>query len=259
MNKNVCFDLIVVGAGGTGGYFIKEVARYLCDNKYSSIISSMSIIDGDVVEEKNIKRQAFQKDDIGAPKASVLSESLNYVFEEKWRAYCKYIYSLKDLEDILADAKDSSFYSVHIPVIIGAVDNHGARIILEEFFNKNENVIYYDSANEFSDGEVVFSYKLDGKIVSPLRSYFFPEILKGDVRNRDEISCTELNEVSPQHISTNMKAGNILLSEFVYMLEAVYEQREISSSITKGYVMFDTKGHYEEVVLYNQQMREAVA
>ena len=44
------YNIIVIGAGGTGTYFLKEFSRFLCGT--SSVIESFSIFDGDVVENK---------------------------------------------------------------------------------------------------------------------------------------------------------------------------------------------------------------
>ena len=175
-------------------------------------VSGLYIIDGDTVEEHNLTRQCFQKEDIGYPKASVLAEVLNDAFGLYWRAYPTYLTSVSQLEDML-ELEDGD-----IPVILGCVDNHGCRLILESFFMKNDNCIYYDSANEFISGEVVMSYKIKGNQISPLRSEIFSDILQGDLRNVTELSCEEMNVSTPQHISVNMLAGLILLSAVTQLI-----------------------------------------
>ena len=57
------YTVFVVGSGGTGTYFLKEISRYL-SNKDRSSLRAMYIIDGDVIEKKNLSRQAFIDDDI---------------------------------------------------------------------------------------------------------------------------------------------------------------------------------------------------
>jgi len=175
-------------------------------------VSGLYIIDGDTVEEHNLTRQCFQKEDIGYPKASVLAEVLNDAFGLYWRAYPTYLTSVLQLEDIL------ELQVGEIPVILGCVDNHGCRLVLESFFKKHDNCIYYDSANEFISGEVIMSYKIKGKQLSPLRSEVFSDILQGDLRNVTELSCEEMNVSSPQHISVNMLAGLTLLSAVTQLI-----------------------------------------
>lgn len=169
-------------------------------------ISGLYVIDGDNVEEHNLARQCFQQEDIGSAKAAVLAEILNDAFHIYWRSFSTYLTTVRQLEDILELRSDE------IPIIIGCVDNHGCRLVLEQFFKKHKNCIYFDSANEFISGEVVMSYKINDKQLSPLRSEVFSDILEGDLRNVTELSCEELNISSPQHISVNMMAGLVLLS-----------------------------------------------
>lgn len=227
------YSIVVVGAGGTGSYFLKEFSRYLYDNrKAKEKISSMSIIDGDIIERKNIRRQAFQEEDIGQAKATVLASVLNEAFDLKWKAYYQYLLKVDDFEGKLVK---KVYNSTVIPLIIGCVDNHACRLVCEEFFSQQENCIYIDSANEFSDGEVVFAAKKNGKVVSPCRSTVFPDILTGDLRNVEELSCTELNEVAPQHITANMQAGLILLQAVTSLLE--------EGRVTTGVTIFNVDRH----------------
>ena len=92
-------------------------------------------------------------------------------------------------------------------------------MVMEEYFRLQENCIYFDSANEHESGEVVLYYKMKGVQLSKLRSEIFPDILRGDLRNVTEMSCEELNNVTPQHITVNMMAGLSLLSSVLALLE----------------------------------------
>ena len=226
------YNVIVIGAGGTGTYFLKEFSRFLCGK--NKMINSYTIFDGDVVEEKNLARQAFCEDDIGFNKAVVMADALYSSFDVRWDAYSAY---LTELSQLTALEKKNT-----IPLIVGCVDNHGCRMLLEQYFDECDNICYLDSANEFSAGEVIFSYKVNGKVLSPTRSHYFPKIKESDVRNRTEISCEELNNVAPQHIATNMCAGNILLKEVTSLLEG---------KAHLGMVTFDLDNYYQEFMLYD--------
>ena len=234
MANTMQFDLIVIGSGGTGTYFLKEISRFLSSNKEAlEMINSMTIIDGDTVESKNLARQCFDVIDIGLKKASVMAGVLNEAFVLNWQAYVEYITSHKEL---------SRFVGCHnVPVIIGCVDNHAARLVCEQFFNSHESCIYFDSANEYENGEVVYSYKLKNQIIGPLRSYYFPDILSGDLRNVTEISCEELNNASPQHILTNMTAGLALCSAFCALLKG---------NMRPGVTYFNSDSFYADFVPY---------
>lgn len=225
--ENIIFDLLVVGTGGTGSYLLKEFSRFLTGQKLSDLnIGKLVMADGDVVEEHNLSRQCFVKDDIGEKKALILCEALNDNFELSWSAFPKYI--LKESEIVTLIGKGATngdinrYNPLHIPVILGCVDNHGCRLLLEQYFNNADNCIYFDSANEEFAGEVVFSYKIKGEQLSCLRSQIFPDLKEGDTRSIDQMSCEELNVHSPQHIATNMKAGQILLSALCALLRGKY-------------------------------------
>lgn len=219
MDNNILYSFAVIGSGGTGTYFLKEFSRYLSSGVHEEDIKLLMIYDGDIVEEKNLSRQAFCEDDIGLNKASVMAGVLNSAFDTQWEAIASYVTSVEDVASKMPSGSKSGI--IYMPVIIGCVDNHACRLVLEEYFEQSENCIYFDSANEYTTGEVVLSYKFNGTVVSPLRSKLFPDLKKGsaDLRARTEMSCEELNNVAPQHIATNMRAGNILLSEACSLLD----------------------------------------
>lgn len=204
--------MVVVGAGGTGTYFLKEVSRFIYALGDHSMIGKMTIIDGDIVERKNLERQCFQEEDIGLFKSSVMADILNCAFSLSWKAKAIFLESKDQLTIEKGDAFRKEEY-ITFPVIVGCVDNHACRMVLEDYFNSCKSCIYLDAANEYSSGEIVVALKVNGKVLSPLRSKYFPEIMKKQ-KSRSQMSCTELSAVSPQHICVNMLAGNILLSEF---------------------------------------------
>lgn len=189
-------------------------------------IKSLILVDGDTVEEHNLSRQCFQKDDIGFKKATTLADALQDAFQVVWNCYPVYLESVSQLEKWLNIGKDE------IPIILGCVDNHGARMVMEEYFRNAANCIYFDSANEVQSGEVVLSYKLNGVQLSKLRSEIFPDMLNGDLRNVTEMSCEELNTVLPQHITVNMMAGLSLLTSVIGVLD--------SNEVRPGMICFNS-------------------
>lgn len=180
-------------------------------------ITGLILVDGDSVEEHNLQRQCFQREDIGFSKATVLADALHSAFNVYWKAYPVFLEKVEQLDNWLN--LKSGKESLEIPILLGCVDNHGARMVMEEYFRLQENCIYFDSANEHESGEVVLSYKMKGVQLSKLRSEIFPDILRGDLRNVTEMSCEELNNVTPQHITVNMMAGLALLSSVLALLE----------------------------------------
>lgn len=243
--KRIKYRILVIGSGGTGTYFLKEFSRYLMGNRKAyAKIQSLCIADGDLVEEKNLARQAFYKEDIGQRKAAVMASLLNDCFDLNWGAYSKYIVEKEQVEQAMDDK--TQFYSGYdvIPVIICCVDNHACRLLCEDYFFSKDYCIYFDAANEFSSGEVVYAARFKGRTVSAPRSDIFPDMKKGDLRNVEEMSCTELNATAPQHITVNMFAGLCLLSAVTRLLE--------NNVLMSGVTFFDAQNmnsrHMENVV-----------
>jgi hypothetical protein len=225
--KNMKFKIVVIGAGGTGSYFLKEFSRFVSGTDYLYKISGMYIFDGDHVEESNLKRQCFLKEDIGAGKATIMAEILNDSFELNWKAFPEYVTNVEQLVSKIELSKNE------MPILIGCVDNHGCRMVLEDLFRLWPNCVYFDSANEFESGEVVLSYRFLDRQLSKLRTEIFPDVLKGDLRNVTEMSCEELNVSSPQHITVNMMAGLVLLSSLSSFLN--------DYKVTPGFVSFNAR------------------
>lgn len=204
-------DIVVVGCGGTGSHYIKELGRFLRSN--NGIIFSdlrLILIDGDQVEEKNLERQAFLKEDIGRNKAEVMAEILGEVYEIDCCYYDHFIDYYVELEKFVRDET--------IVVLVGCVDNHQCRQSLHYFFIEQENCVYLDAANEYAVGEVVIGSRLAGLEVYPDRTKYFPDILCSKEKKRSEESCEVLNASNPQHLLTNQYAAMILLTNTVKFL-----------------------------------------
>lgn len=195
------FHIIIVGTGGTGGALATQLGRFAASTKDSII--HLSLVDGDVVEEKNVARQPFSTYDIALPKCVSLAEGISECFGfERVKAYPRYVLTTRDIP---------SLYGVHNPItiVVGCVDNHHARGILHNYFEDSKNIVYIDSANEYSNGEIVWGIKANGKVVSPDRVFYYPEVLN-DTKSVVEMSCSELNNVDPQHYAVNLMAATLV-------------------------------------------------
>lgn len=209
--------LICIGAGGTGGNVIKETIPLLLNHKRLSL----TIVDGDRVEDKNLVRQAFGKSDILQNKAQVLAEKIIRQYPDL-EARIHYVDSYIDSVEDIVQLETSSY-----PVLIGAVDNHRARQVFVQWFNQITDGVWIDSANEFEYGEVVVSIRYGSRTLSPLRSDIFPEVFTDHSPSASEASCQVINEVAPQHQVTNLVAGMIV----VRILERMFEDERICGGI----------------------------
>jgi tRNA A37 threonylcarbamoyladenosine dehydratase len=135
---------IIIGSGGTGSSVATMISRMYSNSK-------IHIIDGDKVEKSNVERQAFQQHDIKKFKAESLAIKLNSAGNPTNEHY--FINKYLDNPDIINDIIRKTNYGDQV-FIIGCVDNHPARMILESLglkerlYHNSRDLIYIDSANE---------------------------------------------------------------------------------------------------------------
>lgn len=80
-NDQIMNNVIVVGCGGTGGRLIPMLSQLLSRGAYQDLFPTITLIDGDEVEVKNLNRQNFIAEDVGRNKAEVLAERYGNAFE----------------------------------------------------------------------------------------------------------------------------------------------------------------------------------
>lgn len=238
----ITYNVVVVGAGGTGSFFIKEFARYMAYDvqlEYERKIR-MCVVDGDMLEAKNLDRQAFCEEDIGEYKAVALVEAVKSNFENiKITAMPKYITEAGELRDIFGafsdwfDQGEYSYYhsgNLKVNVLIGACDNNRCRQVMHEWFLDMGDCIYIDSGNGFSNGQVVVGIREKRETIAPDACMCFPDMLSDTSPDAVHKSCSEINVSEPQHIVTNMLAGNIMLAHICNLM---------AGSIEPGITFFD--------------------
>lgn len=199
------FLIIVVGVGGTGGNFSKELCRLVSSLPRGKKVEIV-LVDGDIVEKKNKSRQPFGIDDVAMNKAEILAENLSDYFDLDIHANPNYLSTMDQLTSIMDK------YGDHLPILCGCVDNHPARQVMEAVFKERDNIIYIDSGNEDWYGEVVCGVKANGQVIMPSRAHYFPEVLTDNSPSKLEESCEVVNRTSPQHLVTNLQAAVIMLS-----------------------------------------------
>ncbi len=215
MFKNHNFHILIIGTGGTGGNLATRLSQFLVDIPKERYV--ITLIDGDHVEASNLKRQPFLSSDLGMNKAEALARILSEAYDLNIRYVDRYISSVEDIENYILSSKElydfNRYNDTPVVVICGCVDNMHARKVMHEYFEKTETCVYIDSGNEFSYGEVVFGAKKKGKIISPDKTFYFPDMFEeADLTPRAEESCEVLNNSSPQHLVTNVMAANVMMT-----------------------------------------------
>lgn len=118
------------------------------------------LVDGDVVEDKNISRQTYQTFDIGVNKARALAKKLNSNFKNSHQYIDRYIESKDDIVDRITDAATRELLQNEAIYLCGCVDNNASRLILEDTYKYLKEtydvpVHYIDSGNEDTFGTVL--------------------------------------------------------------------------------------------------------
>lgn len=203
---------IVVGCGGTGGYLVPNLARMAANFDAPNI--RIVLLDGDIVEHKNLKRQNFIVPDIGKPKAQVLAERYSAALGIEIQYETEYIKDVDTLEN-LVHSDDSG-----ATVVLGCVDNHRTRQVLAEWFRAKKGRIWIDAGNEEMHGQVICGYnhyaydpqEQSSLFALPSVADLFPEIDTDEkAMFNDELSCAERAVENPQNIATNIMAANYML------------------------------------------------
>jgi len=164
-------SIILIGAGGTGSRLMPGLSQLVrtCTTKFNpqAWIANLPIyvIDGDIVEEKNLMRQHFVAKDVGKNKAAVLANRYANAFGVPIFACTEFITLSGNITFIGADQLPSFNNSI----VILAVDSADARrTILRNLLYRGpqslyrtastgaRNIFVIDAGNEDAFGQIKF-------------------------------------------------------------------------------------------------------
>lgn len=191
----------VIGLGGIGTHLIVPLCRYL-SRLDGDADASVTLIDGDEFEAKNIDRQDFS---VFGNKAVVTTERMKHSFPTL-TVETKAHYVTE--ENIFLFIKEGD-------VVFSCVDNHATRKLLSDYCQKLDNIVLISGGNEYSDGNIQIYVREDSEDITPPITQFHPEIDSPGDRNPAELSCEELaRSGTPQLIFTNFMVAGWMLSAF---------------------------------------------
>lgn len=246
-------NIVVVGAGGTGGYVIPHLARQVSlQNKLRAIEGhyphTLTIIEADEVELKNLTRQNFIERDIDKNKGQVMAERYGAAFGITINYVPEYVQTREQLNTIIGQVQSTAGGMAMMTVIVDCVDNNKTRMILEDTARyiadqRGKDVFLLSSGNEEWAGQVVCSHlprrstREEWKVRhvsknrpqqfrTPLLTEIYPEVRKAEDKLPTELSCAERAESAPQQILTNMVAANLLFTFLNTILTAKTHEGE---------------------------------
>lgn len=235
---------VVVGAGGTGGVVIRDLARAMgIQNSLRVSMNqnphTLTIIEADDVELKNLTRQNFIKSDLGKNKGIVLAKRYGNSFGISISVISQYLDPANRDEIIDSIASKYNSGSGDQFVLVDCVDNNKTRYILGEIqreLSYASDCYYISSGNEEYTGQVICGYMPhsyienildrelilvenlnDSLVTEPVQDFYLPNILDyfPDLeidKLPNEMSCAEASVSAPQNIITNQTAGNLVFS-----------------------------------------------
>lgn len=223
---------IMIGAGGTGSYVLPMLIERYESQSQDNLIA---VIDGDILEERNLNRQAFYLSDIGLNKAEALVG--HYRDADLKTQIVQTNGFITSLHHLIKYVKVLT--SVHTDIntitLLCCADNNMVRYRMELAVHYLLNiptitsVEYVDSGNSELSGQVLYTryrqgdteFQDDGtiKIYRGESDSIFArmpeEIFEDKLTFADfELSCDIVSESAPQNIATNQLAA-------YYMIEAL--------------------------------------
>jgi len=223
------WNLFLVGAGGTGSHAAGHISRMMATpGIFSSRIGSLTIIDGDHVEAKNVGRQNFTQKDVGKYKAERLARRYSVAFGISIRYVNKFL-----VKGFLGENGGIATGSLRTPTMfIGAVDDNKCRRLIYREIRKvagqRRAVYWLDSGNGGTAGQVVWGNTADKNLISsgvgnqfvefiPYPPMVYPELVEINNKNEPAPSCADAIVLEEQGPNINAQMG-LLLAEMLRQL-----------------------------------------
>lgn len=194
----------VVGLGGIGSYLVEPLARYL---NYGDGHAEITVIDGDSYEDKNRNRQQFDRPD---KKADVTAAMMQQRFTKvHFRSKSEYVTP----DNVISLVREGD-------VVFLCVDNHATRKIVSERCQELENVTLISGGNDYTDGNVIYYRRENGKDVTKPLTELYPSIANPQDKNPGQLTaaerqgCAREAETNPQLLFTNLAIASSMCNVF---------------------------------------------
>lgn len=234
--------IYVVGCGGTGSFLVPHLCRLANWFDAAGKQISITLIDFDRIEEKNLYRQNFCQAELGYNKAQALAVRYKAMFPK-----------LK-IGAVEHQASAISLDRSTPTVVIGCVDNTAARKSIEELMIEYSSLMahgfsqipcwWIDCGNDYTHGQVAignwYSVELDDYILEPatcttlpLPTIQYPELLLQTDEN-ETLSCADRALLSGQSLNINSQMA-IAAGEIVHqLLNSQLKRMQVEVDIFRG-------------------------
>lgn len=195
-------NIIQVGAGGTGGHVVHFLSKYVQQHRNNI---SYVLIDGDVIEDRNISRQNFLTSEIGINKAEALG--LRYGVD-----YIPNFLDVSLLQSCMQKDKTN--------IILGCIDKVAVRLEIDNWLTEHKKLypaIYIDGGNTAKNAQVLI-YDYIREVGVNITDYF------KDIVDEDSYvaSCSELGD---QTIQANLMSATYIVNSVIMYYENVLNNK----------------------------------
>jgi len=191
-------DLYVIGCGGVGSALVPFLCRW---NNHTKTYSSITLIDGDKVEDKNLERQNFSENGVGEFKSEVLkSRCKEDGIAETYRLEVVTEYINEKVLAKLVNERNINHFVI-------AVDNSKTKAEINNLHNKLSDSVIIMPANGYDTFDCHIAIRKNGVNITPDITYMQPDIETPKDKSPLEMSCEEAAESFPQLIFANMGAA----------------------------------------------------
>lgn len=213
--NNKVSNIVIIGCGGVTSWMIAPLIKLLngCEHK-----PTLVLVDGDTIEERNLERQWFDEEQIGASKALALAAKLKYDGE------------MHAVSEFFTDGMQLPVSGLNL--FLGAADNHAARRAILATVDRAGGWAVI-GGNEYTEAEGYFyEPRMRGTELDP--RVYYPALLTDNTGDPTRpAGCTGLAAaLSPQLVLANFSAANHML----WMLYHHFVERPSNDQYLKEYM-----------------------
>jgi hypothetical protein len=221
-------NYVMVGAGGTGTHLLAPLITYL-NSHHADGDWMLHVMDGDIVEAKNLERQLFRPADVTANKAEAAVEACANTHV---RAIPQYL-SEENLPRMLQNGD----------TVLICADNFTVRKRIEDHCKALDDVIVINGGNEKYSGSIQLWVRAAGEDVTPRIGYLHPEIALRKGEDRAAMTCAQAAALpgGEQTIIANLQSATWMLTALwrAHTLAFLHSVDQEPSPLTWTELQFD--------------------